>query len=167
MKSAQRKPRNANIAGLQPVPVAVRPTSPRRSFEQVLQQSSLKMPRVSKAQRQISWRPISWLRSLPWPNRVRANAPQHLAAQPLRSAWAWIKRNYVSPATKRLRVAETVSLGEKRFVAIVRVDGREFLIGGGTSGISLLAPITKPPIKKRSRSPRAKVSASVMQEVSQ
>jgi len=46
---------------------------------------------------------------------------------------------YALSATKRLRVSDTVTLGEKRFVAIVTVEGREFLIGGGTSGISLLA----------------------------
>jgi flagellar biogenesis protein FliO len=46
---------------------------------------------------------------------------------------------YALSATKRLRVSETVSLGEKRFVAIVSVEGREFLIGGGASGLSLLA----------------------------
>jgi len=38
-----------------------------------------------------------------------------------------------------LRVAETVSLGEKRFVALIRVEESEFLIGGGASSVSLLA----------------------------
>jgi hypothetical protein len=38
-------------------------------------------------------------------------------------------------------VSETISLGEKRFVAIVAVEGREFLIGGGVSGMSLLAQL--------------------------
>jgi flagellar biogenesis protein FliO len=50
-------------------------------------------------------------------------------------------RKYALAATRRLRVAETMSLGEKRFVSIVSVDGREFLIGGGTSGVSLLAQL--------------------------
>jgi flagellar biogenesis protein FliO len=50
-------------------------------------------------------------------------------------------RKYTLTATKRLRVAETVSLGEKRFVALVSVEGREFLIGGGASGVSLLATL--------------------------
>ncbi|HEX4322519.1 MAG TPA: flagellar biosynthetic protein FliO [Acidobacteriaceae bacterium] len=44
-------------------------------------------------------------------------------------------------ATKRLRVAEVASLGDKRFVALVSVEGREFLIGGGASGVSLLTPL--------------------------
>jgi flagellar biogenesis protein FliO len=40
-----------------------------------------------------------------------------------------------------LRVHETVSLGEKRFVALLSVEGREFLIGGGPTGVSLLAQL--------------------------
>jgi flagellar biogenesis protein FliO len=41
-------------------------------------------------------------------------------------------------ARKNLRVCETVSLGEKRFVAIVQVDEERFLIGGSSSAVSLL-----------------------------
>lgn len=55
--------------------------------------------------------------------------------------WSWLHTKYTVTATKRLRIAETVSLGEKRFVAIVKVEGREFLIGGGTAGMSLLAQL--------------------------
>ncbi len=40
---------------------------------------------------------------------------------------------------RRLRVAETLSLGDKRFVAVVQVDHQEFLIGGSSSSVSLLA----------------------------
>lgn len=42
------------------------------------------------------------------------------------------------PAAKKLRVAETVALGEKRFVAIIDADGQKYLIGGGTAGVALL-----------------------------
>ncbi len=44
-------------------------------------------------------------------------------------------------ASKRLRVMETVSLGEKRFVAVLHVDGAQFLIGGGANNVSLLASL--------------------------
>lgn len=58
----------------------------------------------------------------------------------LSRAWSWLHRKYtVSTKNKRLRVAETVALGEKRFVALVSIEGREFLIGGGAQGVSLLA----------------------------
>lgn len=43
--------------------------------------------------------------------------------------------------TRRLRVAETTSLGEKRFVAIIEVDGVSFLIGGGSTNVALLAQL--------------------------
>ena len=62
----------------------------------------------------------------------------------LACAWEWMHAKYTLSATKRLRVSETVALGEKRFVAIVSVEGREFLIGGGTAGISLLAHLGLP-----------------------
>jgi flagellar biogenesis protein FliO len=55
--------------------------------------------------------------------------------------WSWLQAKYTVTATKRLRISETVSLGEKRFVAIVKVEDREFLIGGGTAGMSLLAQL--------------------------
>jgi flagellar biogenesis protein FliO len=49
---------------------------------------------------------------------------------------------------RRLRVAETVSLGDKRFVSILQVDGEQFLVGGSQSNIVLLAQLeTKPEAK--------------------
>ena len=46
---------------------------------------------------------------------------------------------------RRLRVSETVSLGDKRFLSIVQVDGQDFLIGGATSGVTLLSRLTANP----------------------
>jgi flagellar biogenesis protein FliO len=60
----------------------------------------------------------------------------------LTRAFSWLQSKYAMTATKRLRVSETVSLGEKRFVALVTVEGREFLIGGGSAGVSLLAQLS-------------------------
>jgi hypothetical protein len=45
---------------------------------------------------------------------------------------------------KRLRVCETVSLGEKRFVAVVQVDGEEFLVGGASNSVCTLARLQRP-----------------------
>jgi hypothetical protein len=153
MKSAQRKAGITNVAGLQPVPVPAQPESPGRSFEEVLRQCS---SQISKVQRKMSL-----LRALPWLNRTRAIAPKLFTAGPLASAWTWLRKNYVSSAARRMRIAETVSLGEKRFVAILHVDGCEFLIGGGASGISLLAQMEKP-----LHSSSAAADASVLHEVS-
>ena len=60
----------------------------------------------------------------------------------LSRAWGWLQaRHVVRSGIKRLRVAETVSLGEKRFVAVVEVDGRHFLLAGGPTNIVLLAQL--------------------------
>ena len=55
------------------------------------------------------------------------------------SALQWIvQRVKVQQARKNLRVCETVSLGEKRFVAVIQVDEERFLIGGSSGSVSLL-----------------------------
>jgi len=73
--------------------------------------------------------------------RVEQKAWQQLASRVVSRAWLFLQAKYKTSTAKRLRVSETISLGEKRFVAIVAVEGREFLIGGGTSGMSLLAQL--------------------------
>ncbi len=40
---------------------------------------------------------------------------------------------------RRLRLCESLSLGEKRFVAVVQFETQQFLIGGGPASVSLLA----------------------------
>jgi flagellar biogenesis protein FliO len=58
------------------------------------------------------------------------------------SAWKHIRAQQIARSkSKRLQVAETVSLGEKRLVAVIKVDGREFLIGGGATNVALLAQL--------------------------
>jgi hypothetical protein len=58
----------------------------------------------------------------------------------LGAAWSWVRKNLVSrQSRKRLRVCESVSLGEKRFVAVIEVDGEQFLVGGASSSVSTLA----------------------------
>ncbi|HEY4010975.1 MAG TPA: flagellar biosynthetic protein FliO [Acidobacteriaceae bacterium] len=57
----------------------------------------------------------------------------------------WLRRHGSAllkrPTARRLRVAETVSLGEKRFVSIIEVDGEQFLLGGSGSAVTLLAKL--------------------------
>jgi hypothetical protein len=77
------------------------------------------------------------------PARAITRQLQRPAPGMMQSAWSWLHRKYALTGTKRLRVAETVSLGEKRFVALVRVEDCEFLIGGGASGVSLLTQLGK------------------------
>jgi hypothetical protein len=72
---------------------------------------------------------------------TRFTAPPPPVPNALTRAWSWINRKYPSASTKQLRVAETVSLGEKRFVALVQIGDQKFLIGGGPAGVSLLTQL--------------------------
>jgi len=63
----------------------------------------------------------------------------------LRAVWHGLGKGLRShQPKKRLRVCETVSLGEKRFVAVIQVDGEQFLVGGSSSSISTLAHLDRP-----------------------
>jgi len=56
--------------------------------------------------------------------------------------WQWIREHQaVRSDPRRLRVASTVSLGEKRFAAVLQVDGLEFLVGGSSNNVALLAQL--------------------------
>jgi len=58
--------------------------------------------------------------------------------------FSWFREHLGAAASKELRLAETVQLGDKRFVAIIHVEGRKFLIGGGTGGVNLLTQLDEP-----------------------
>jgi flagellar biogenesis protein FliO len=68
---------------------------------------------------------------------MRKEAPRKTST--LAHLWSWLKKKCPVTPDKRLRLAENIPLGEKRFVALVSVDDREFLIGGSASGVSLLS----------------------------
>ncbi|MGA7243247.1 MAG: flagellar biosynthetic protein FliO [Terracidiphilus sp.] len=59
----------------------------------------------------------------------------------LKRTYAWIQERYTLRTTRQLRVSETVSLGEKRFVAILQIEDRKFLIGGSASNVTLLTQL--------------------------
>ena len=60
----------------------------------------------------------------------------------LSRAWNWLRERQATRSNlKRLHVASTVSLGEKRFIAVIHVDDREFLVGGGAANVALLAQL--------------------------
>ncbi len=50
-----------------------------------------------------------------------------------------VGRKLFRRSEKRLRLAETISLGPKGFIALVQLDDQELLVGGAGSSISLLA----------------------------
>ena len=70
--------------------------------------------------------------------------PPQIRSNPLLRAVSWLNRRCSISSTKELRVAETVSLGEKRFVAVVHVANQKFLIGGGSQSVSLLTRLDEP-----------------------
>lgn len=75
---------------------------------------------------------------LPEPLRERG-----LLLRALTQGWKWIEQRFKSHQTrKRLRVCESVSLGEKRFIAVVQVDGEQFLVGGSSDSIATLARLS-------------------------
>ncbi len=47
-------------------------------------------------------------------------------------------------SVRRLRLSETLSLGEKRFLAVVQFQQQEFLVGGTGNSIALLARLDAP-----------------------
>jgi flagellar biogenesis protein FliO len=52
---------------------------------------------------------------------------------------------------RRLRLSETLSLGEKRFLAIVQFRHQEFLVGGTGNSIALLAKLDAPGVTAEGR----------------
>lgn len=43
--------------------------------------------------------------------------------------------------SRRMQLCETLSLGDRRFLAVVRVDEKQFLIGGAGNSVALLTPL--------------------------
>ena len=65
-----------------------------------------------------------------------------LVLQHTRRAWDWSwQRIQSQQVKKRLRICESVPLGEKRLLAIVQVDGKRFMIGAASGSVSMLAEL--------------------------
>ena len=68
-----------------------------------------------------------------------AIAPAGAAWIALKNFWHWTRRAVMTRKARRLRVCETLSLGERRFLAVIEFDRQEFLVGGTGSSLELLA----------------------------
>ena len=81
-------------------------------------------------------------------------APWALVAKTL---WQWVGRAVKPRSARRLRVCETLSLGERRFLAVIEFDHQEFLVGGSGNSLELLARlregmvIAEPSLQRESR----------------
>lgn len=51
----------------------------------------------------------------------------------------------VGKAPRRLRLCESLSLGEKRVVAVIQFEGQQFLVGGSAHSVNLLARLGESP----------------------
>jgi len=78
-----------------------------------------------------------------WATRALARAGRGVRGV-LKALWAQAAQVRVRQNKKRLRVCETVALGDKRFVTIIQVDDKQFLVGGASNSVSLLAQLDKP-----------------------
>jgi hypothetical protein len=83
--------------------------------------------------------PRTQLRESSWPYREPIKIETPAKRSGLERVWSWLKKQVPAAQGKRMHLAENIALGEKRFVALVVVDGWEFLIGGGASSVSLLS----------------------------
>ena len=58
------------------------------------------------------------------------------------AAWQWVeRRRTLQLSNRRLRLTETISLGEKRSVSIIQVNDVQYLIGHCAGSVQLLAKI--------------------------
>ena len=76
------------------------------------------------------------------------NADKHCKPEvpsPDSSAWGLLRKLArhvnVRQRPRRLRLCESLGLGDKRFVAVIEFDEKQFLVGGGPATVSLLAQL--------------------------
>lgn len=66
-------------------------------------------------------------------------------AEGTKRLWRWaMAARAAQVSSRRMRVLETVQFGEKRFVAMLEVDGARYLIGGASAQIALLGKLDTP-----------------------
>lgn len=138
MSVRNRKTRLVGLGPCQQMSLGIsEPTPAEGSFEAALSscvsEDSHEAPTITHAASTIK---ATWT-----PPETKPMRWQDLCSNAIARAWTFLHARYKISTTKRLRVSETISLGEKRFVAIVVVEGREFLVGGGVAGMSLLAQL--------------------------
>jgi len=84
---------------------------------------------------------------LPPPSYV-AGGGRTKASSALRRVFAFLntlsRRLLPVREPRRLRLCETLSLGNRGYVAVVRYHEQQFLVGGTSSSIALLARLEKP-----------------------
>ncbi len=67
------------------------------------------------------------------------SAPETMWVTAVKNLWRWSRRAVEIRKPRRLRVCETLSLGDRRFLAVIEFDRQEFLVGGTGSSLELMA----------------------------
>jgi len=77
------------------------------------------------------------------------NKMEQAASPPLSRCWERIRLALagvqVRRTPRRLRLCESLTLGEKRFVAVIEFETQRFLVGGGAGSVNLLAQLGESP----------------------
>ncbi len=79
------------------------------------------------------------------PKKKRCLRKNRKSEVPVKNWWtkaaSWFSSRLRASTPRRLRLRETVALGEKRFVAVVEFERRRFLIGGAANSVNLLTEL--------------------------
>ncbi len=59
----------------------------------------------------------------------------------LKTGWQKLRRAVLHRRPRRLRISETLSLGDRRFLAVIEFNGQEFLLAGSGNSLELLARV--------------------------
>jgi flagellar biogenesis protein FliO len=68
-----------------------------------------------------------------------ASPPETAGAVAVKTLWQWVRCAVKPRKARRLRLCETLPLGERRFLAVIEFDRQEFLVGGAGNSLTLLA----------------------------
>jgi len=74
----------------------------------------------------------------------RADWAAMLKGNHLTRALRWLtslRRSFGSSPSRQLRLRETLTLGERRFIAVVEFEGQKFLIAGTGSSVAMLTAL--------------------------
>ena len=148
MNEVQHEPEGANamnVTSKSADPVCVememQETRPRRKPTRRRKVGTEPDPQPSRALEEVSWTTTG-------PRQAAIPVLRQFCRQAIACAlrvWCWLRtRQEWQLKSKRLRLCEIVSLGEKRFLAIVQVDRQRFLVGGAQSTVSMLTQLNDP-----------------------
>jgi len=77
---------------------------------------------------------------------ISAGNPATWQSSPLASMWALLRQIFsnvhIQRRERRLRLSETLSLGEKRLIAVVEFEQQRFLVAATPENISLLQTLS-------------------------